>query len=173
MSAPGGLDGLTAVLFENRLSKTLADLVRLRGGTPFSAPALKEVPLEENAEALRFGDRLAAGEVDVLILLTGVGTRALFDAIAAKRGREAVKDALARVPISGRRVAVQEYGEPLPELTAELERRGARGIEPDVEPVSTKMGPLVADTAERAKSILEKKRGRPPRRLLAVARAGA
>ena len=41
------------------------------------APSMREVPLAENPEAFSFFRRLRAGEFDLVILLTGVGTRAL------------------------------------------------------------------------------------------------
>ncbi len=71
------LQGLNVVFFESRLAKTMGDLITLQGGIPFSAPALKEVPLENNPHAFTFAEKLFAGKVDVLILLTGVGTKYL------------------------------------------------------------------------------------------------
>jgi uroporphyrinogen-III synthase len=38
---------------------------------------MREIPLETNTEALSFGRKLAEGAFDVVIFLTGVGTRAL------------------------------------------------------------------------------------------------
>src|SRR5581483_9514053 len=73
-----GLDGLKVVFFETRLATEMGDLIRKKGGEPVNAPCLREVPLEENRDALAFGERLLAGSVDILILLTGVGTRLLL-----------------------------------------------------------------------------------------------
>src|SRR3990167_7772440 len=72
---PKPLAGLNVVLFEARHAKTMADLVRVQGGNPISAPAMKEVPIENNPEAFKFGELLFQGKIDVLILLTGVGDR--------------------------------------------------------------------------------------------------
>ncbi len=77
-----GLDGLTVLAFESRRAAEIAELIRRHGGNPVSAPALREVPLEASAEAQALLARLEAGTVDVLILLTGVGTRALVAALA-------------------------------------------------------------------------------------------
>jgi len=60
----------------------MAELIRNKGGAPTVAPSMREVPLEENAAALELLKRLEAGEVDVMILLTGVGTRTLVAALA-------------------------------------------------------------------------------------------
>jgi uroporphyrinogen-III synthase len=78
MATEGGdLEGLTVLAFESRRAVEMAELIRRRGGTPVSAPSMREVPLETSPEAAALMRALAAGEVDVLVLLTGVGTRAL------------------------------------------------------------------------------------------------
>ena len=59
------------------------------------APSMREVPIESNAEAVRFIDDLIAGEFDVVILLTGVGTRVLLDIVQKVQGtRKRLIDAL-------------------------------------------------------------------------------
>ena len=47
---------------------------------------MREVPIESNVEALAFIDDLIGGEFDVVILLTGVGTRALLDIVQRVHG---------------------------------------------------------------------------------------
>jgi uroporphyrinogen-III synthase len=47
---------------------------------------MREVPLESNTEALAFADGLERGEFDLVILLTGVGTRALLATVEQVRG---------------------------------------------------------------------------------------
>jgi uroporphyrinogen-III synthase len=64
----------------------MASLIASYGGEPISAPAMREVPLESNAEALAFADALERGEFDLVILLTGVGTKALIAAVERMRG---------------------------------------------------------------------------------------
>lgn len=86
-------DGLNVVLFESRRAQALADLVAKQGGRPFCAPAMKEIPLKENPEAFRFAGELLAGRIDILILLTGVGTRYLTDILATERSREEILEA--------------------------------------------------------------------------------
>src|SRR5262249_8276410 len=58
---------------------------------------MREIPLAENREALAFGDRLLAGEVDILILLTGVGLRTLVEALETRHARDRIVAALAGV----------------------------------------------------------------------------
>ena len=49
---------------------------------------MREVPLTDQHEALSFGEALLAGDVDVLILLTGVGTRMLIATLSARWPKE-------------------------------------------------------------------------------------
>jgi uroporphyrinogen-III synthase len=94
-----GFGGQTVVTFESRRGAEMASLVTRHGGTPMQAPALREVTLAENGAALAFARALGAGEVDVAILMTGVGTRALVEEMALVLDRAAVAAALARVPL--------------------------------------------------------------------------
>src|SRR5579875_1307707 len=88
--------------FESRRHNEIAELIRLNGGDPFVAPALVEVPLEDNHEALEFADRLYAGEFQMVILLTGVGARLLQRVIAARDGEEKFSDALRKITVVAR-----------------------------------------------------------------------
>ncbi|MBI3252783.1 MAG: uroporphyrinogen-III synthase [Candidatus Omnitrophica bacterium] len=179
------LKNLNVVSFESRLSKTMGDLIQLNGGRPILAPAMKEVPLENNPAAFSFAEKILKGEIDTVIFLTGVGTKALMAAIETRHKKEIVLEALRKTcvvargpkptrvlkewnvpiqvavpepntwreilssldqykekyPVNGRRVAVQEYGVPSPELAAGLEERGA-----DVLPVPVYRWALPDDT---------------------------
>jgi len=92
-----GFDGLLVGSFESRMSGEMARLIEHHGGRPLVAPSMREIPLEENREALAFGDKLLAGELDILILLTGVGLRTLVEALETRHPRERVVRALAGV----------------------------------------------------------------------------
>jgi uroporphyrinogen decarboxylase len=274
-------EGLQVAAFESRHAAEMASLITRFGGVPRLAPALREVPLEEDSAALAFGTALFGGRLDAVIFMTGVGARRLFDVLETRHTREAIVKALSsitvvargpkpvkvlrefKVPITitapepntwreilqeldenprgftlaGSRVAVQEYGVPNEDFLAALRGRGvevrrvpvyhwtlpwdlaplreaiqaliegrvqvvlftnaaqvehllrvaaddsnhekllealdnvvvasvgptcsetllAHGIGIDVEPVHPKMGPLVQETAQRAKEILKKK----------------
>jgi len=73
----------------------MAALVKTYGGQPIVAPALREVPLESNPQAIAFADALIRGQFDVVILLTGVGTRALVDVVGGAGRRDEFVAALA------------------------------------------------------------------------------
>ena len=92
-----GFDGLRVAAFESRLAVEMGRLIAHHGGDPLIAPSMREIPLEENREALAFGDRLLAGGFDVLILLTGVGTRALVQVLETRHPRERILAALGSV----------------------------------------------------------------------------
>ena len=62
----------------------IARLIERHGGKPLVTPALREIPLDDNSSALKFGVQLTTERVDLLILLTGVGTTALFDLLKTR-----------------------------------------------------------------------------------------
>ena len=101
MSGPN-YQGLRVLILESRRSRELAALVTTYGGRPCSAPALREVPLDSNPQALAFADALIGGRIDVVALLTGVGTRALLDVVDHAGQREAFVTALGRVKVAVR-----------------------------------------------------------------------
>ncbi len=97
-----GFNGLTVAAFENRMGAEMTGLIERFGGRPLVAPALREVPLEDNREALQFGERLLAGQVDMLILLTGVGLETLVGVLKTRHPLKSVKEALGRVTLVAR-----------------------------------------------------------------------
>lgn len=147
----------------------MAALLARENADAVIAPSMREVGLESNAAVVELAQRLVSGAIDgaVLILLTGVGTRALLELASAAVPREPLLTALnrlfvvvrgpkpvpvckewgvridlrapepntwrevlyvldiSRTPLAGRRVIVQEYGAPAPELSAGLRDRGA------------------------------------------------
>ena len=80
----------------------MAALVSNYGGEPISAPALREVPIESNSEAVAFVDALVRGEFDVVVLLTGVGARALLAVVDRFRDRSEFIAALKRTRVAVR-----------------------------------------------------------------------
>jgi uroporphyrinogen-III synthase len=69
--------GLCVLSLESRRGPEMAKLIANHGGEAIVAPSMREGPLESNTEALAFARTLFAGGFDVVIFLTGVGTRAL------------------------------------------------------------------------------------------------
>jgi uroporphyrinogen-III synthase len=159
------LHGLKVISFESRRAVEMAELIRRYGGEPMIAPAMREVPLEENHQALELLPQIEAGKLEMLILMTGVGTKILHNVLLTRYGEERILAALqkirllargpkplaalkalgvqaaavapepstwreivaiidSRFSVSGRRIAIQEYGVANPELAAALVSRG-------------------------------------------------
>jgi uroporphyrinogen-III synthase len=96
-------DNRRVLILESRRAKEMASIVSSYGGQPISAPSMREVPLESNPEAIAFADALERGEFDLVVLLTGVGTRALVAVVERVRGsRESFVRALAQTKIVAR-----------------------------------------------------------------------
>jgi len=95
-------NGLRVLSFESRRSTEMATLIANYGGQPISAPALREIPIDSNTDALAFVDALTAGQIDSVVLLTGVGTRALIALVDTMRERAAFVAALARTRLAAR-----------------------------------------------------------------------
>lgn len=135
------LEGLTVVSFESRRAREMAELVRRYGGEPILAPSMRELPLEQNSAALEFMRKLQASRIDVVIFLTGVGTRTLVEAVTTRYSREELVAALGRASLVARGpkpvAALRELGlrptiqAPEPntwkEILAELDRMTALG----------------------------------------------
>lgn len=163
---PANLQGLKVLSFESRRAKEMAELIRRYGGEPIVAPSMREVALEENRAAIEFLPQIEAGDFDMVVLMTGVGTRTFYQTLLTGYPQDRILAALrksqliARGPkpvavlkelglvagitvpepntwrevlktlddagsIAGKRIVVQEYGVPNPDLVAGLERRGA------------------------------------------------
>jgi uroporphyrinogen decarboxylase len=100
--AAAGLNGLRVVAFESRMAAEVAALIERRGGQAIVAPAMREVPLEDNQAAFDFAARLLVGDFDVVLFLTGVGTRALFTVVETRYTRESIVESLHRAIVVAR-----------------------------------------------------------------------
>ncbi|MGH6856768.1 MAG: uroporphyrinogen-III synthase, partial [Methylocella sp.] len=70
----------TVAILESRVRDHIASLVRKYGGTPFSAPALAEIPDVDPAHIHALIRDWNSTPPDIFIFQTGVGTRAFFAA---------------------------------------------------------------------------------------------
>jgi len=101
-NANTGLQGLKIVSFESRRAKELAELLRRHGADPIIAPSMREVPLSQNSAAFDFLRQLEEEKVDIVIFLTGVGTRTLVEAVASEYPRERLAAVLGRTTLVAR-----------------------------------------------------------------------
>jgi uroporphyrinogen-III synthase len=94
--------GLTVLTLESRRGQEMSRLIETYGGKPVHAPAMREVPLSSNPEALKFADALFEGKFDAVVFLTGVGVRALSKVIEAVHPAEKFFKALRKVSVIAR-----------------------------------------------------------------------
>src|ERR1700748_1537903 len=115
--ATSGFNGMRVLSLESRRAPEIAKLIRASGGEPTVAPAMREVPLASNHEALQFAARLFEGDFDLVIFLTGVGIRRLTEIVASQYDRERFVETLLQVKIASRgpkpNAALRELGVPI------------------------------------------------------------
>jgi uroporphyrinogen-III synthase len=97
-----GLHGRRVIAFESRRAAEMAELIRRQGGEPLVVPSLREVPLSEHGALCDYVRRVDAGEIDVVILMTGVGLRTLADIVAGEWPRDRLAAALQRAALVAR-----------------------------------------------------------------------
>jgi len=112
-----GLTGLRVLALESRRAGEMAKLIAAYGGKGTVAPSMREIPLESNTEAIAFARTLAANGFDMMIFLTGVGTRALARVVQTIYPIEQFAEALRRIPTVARGpkpvAALKELGVPV------------------------------------------------------------
>jgi uroporphyrinogen-III synthase len=94
--------GLIVLTLESRRGQEISRLIETYGGKPVQAPAMREVPLSSNLEALKFVDALLEGKFDAVIFLTGVGARALSNMLEGVHPTEKFFEALKKVSVIAR-----------------------------------------------------------------------
>jgi len=77
------LTGRVVAFLESRMRSEMAALIERHGGTPYPAPVLQELYLKDDPDVQGLVQDVCNGQVDVVVLLTGVGTRALIESAAA------------------------------------------------------------------------------------------
>jgi uroporphyrinogen decarboxylase len=88
-SDAASFQGLRVAAFESRRGDEIERMIAKRGGVPSVSPSMREVSIDRNQAAIDFANRLITGGIDVIIFLTGVGTRLLVQQIErhVDRGR--------------------------------------------------------------------------------------
>ncbi len=97
-----GFRGIEVVTFESRRAREMATLIARQGGVPIVAPAMREVPREENSAAFAFAEKLLAGQLDAIIFMTGVGTRRLVEILETRYSGETIIPKLASLTVVAR-----------------------------------------------------------------------
>ncbi len=94
--------GLRVLSLESRRAREIAQLIINNGGEPRVAPSTREVPSESNPVELQFAASLLQDQFEIVIFLTGVGTRALVQAVEPVCSREQFVAALSRTTVVAR-----------------------------------------------------------------------
>ena len=100
--AHASFNGLRVLSLESRRAKEVEKLIRTYGGEPIVVPAMREVGLESNQQALEFASGILAGSYDLVIFMTGVGVRAMLEIVQTRFDREEFLTALRKVKIAAR-----------------------------------------------------------------------
>lgn len=87
-------NGLHVGAFESRNAGEMARLIERHGGVAHVSPSMREVPIDENRIAIDFAHRLITGQVNIVILLTGVGFRHLLAAVERHVDRQRFLDSM-------------------------------------------------------------------------------
>ena len=96
------LDGKVIAYLEARMLSEMGALITRHGGVPCAAPVLQEVYATDAPEVAALVDDLCADKLDVVVLQTGVGTRALFEAAANRGVEQELSAALGRTTVVAR-----------------------------------------------------------------------
>jgi uroporphyrinogen-III synthase len=118
-----GFGNLRVLSLESRRSREMGLLIANNGGQVTAVASTREIPSGPNAEESAFAADLVQGRFQVVIFMTGVGTRALAQAIEPECPREKLVAALSKVKVVARGpkpVAVlREFGVPITLLVPE------------------------------------------------------
>lgn len=96
------LSNLTALTFESRMADTTVKLLQRQGARALSAPSMQELPLESHSEVFSFSEQLFAGEIDILLCMTGVGTDMLVDTMKTRYDWKKIHQSLSDILVVSR-----------------------------------------------------------------------
>src|SRR4029079_9313624 len=69
---------LRVAAFESRRADDVARMIERFGGAPFVSPSMREIPVSAGRSVVEFAHRLITGQIEVVLLLTGGGTREMI-----------------------------------------------------------------------------------------------
>lgn len=122
--AHASFNGLRVLSLESRRANEIEKLIRTYGGEPIVVPAMREVGLESNQQALEFAAKLLEGSYDLVIFMTGMGVRALVEIAQTRFDRAEFLAALRNVKIAARgakpSTALRELKVPVHVMSDEL-----------------------------------------------------
>jgi uroporphyrinogen decarboxylase len=97
MNSTASFNQLRVASFESRRADDVARMIERFGGVPLVSPSMREIPVGEDRSVVEFAHRLITGQIEVVILLTGVGTREMLARAERHIDRQRFLHALADV----------------------------------------------------------------------------
>ncbi|MEA3194692.1 MAG: uroporphyrinogen-III synthase [Betaproteobacteria bacterium] len=157
-----GMQGKRVAVLESRLGRELADLVAGRGGEPFHAPALAELPDLDSAAIAALVGSLEARPAKLFVFQTGVGTRALFAATDSLSLSEKLNSLLKSMTVAVRG----------PKPTGALRQRGVHIDRSAADPYTThELLECIKDLALKGERVIVQRYGSANRELDAALEA--
>ncbi len=101
-SPPTGFGGLRIISLESRHCAETVRLIENAGGIAIAARSMREVAIDDSPAATRFAERLLRGDYNIVVCMTGVGTRYLFAAMENHHQRAELVRALAATTVVAR-----------------------------------------------------------------------
>ena len=83
--------------FESRRQAEMVRLIERMGGVAHVSPSMREVAVDEDRPVIDFANRLLTGQIDVVIFLTGVGTRLLIERVERSIDRQRFLESLSDI----------------------------------------------------------------------------
>ncbi|TWU06404.1 uroporphyrinogen decarboxylase [Stieleria varia] len=107
-------NGLHVAALESRRCDDMDRLITRYGGVSHVSPSMREVPIEPNRPAIDFAYRVITGEINIVILMTGVGFRFLMRSIERHVDTQRFLDSLSDITTICRgpkpAAALREFG---------------------------------------------------------------
>ena len=90
--------GLRVASLESRRADDMTRLISRFGGEAYVSPSMCEVPIEPNRDAIDFAYHVMTGQINVVVIMTGVGFKYLLRAIEKHVDLRRFLDALSDIP---------------------------------------------------------------------------
>ena len=114
LSSNTDFNGLRVAAFESRRNTELTRLIEKRGGVAFVSHSMQEVVEEDNRPSIDLANHIMTGEMDALVLMTGVGVHYLMRSVERHVDMERFLNCLADMATIARGpkaiAALKEYG---------------------------------------------------------------
>lgn len=123
-------NNLNVASFESRRSKEIGRLIEYHGGTAHIAQSVVEVPSKSSKETEELCIKLKNGDIDIIIFLTGFGTKLLLENLGKRFGTKPAKKLLNNITVVGRGIKSRSvlrnlgikplYSKPIPNTWREI-----------------------------------------------------